>query len=244
MSQTTYLRYELLRTFRNRRFLFFSLGFPLLMYLLIAGANKSRSIEGIPFPLYYMTGMLAWGSIIAIVSAGTRISAERQVGWARQLRITPLRTSTYLRTKIICGYVMALLTIAALYIAGSSLSVHLGAGQWTKMTLILVVGLVPFAVLGITLGHVLKPDSLGPAVGGITTLFALFGGAWGPLFTGRVFVDIVKCVPSYWLVQSGKVALGGAGWPPAEAWVVVAAWTAVLARLAVHAYRRDTARLS
>jgi ABC-2 type transport system permease protein len=243
MSRTTYLRYELLRTFRKRRFLLFSLGFPLLMFLLIAGANKSKTLDGISFPLYYMTGMVSWGSMIAIISSGTRISAERQVGWARQLRITPLRTSAYFRSKIICGYVMALLTIVVLFIAGSTLDVHLEAGEWATMTLLLLVGLVPFAVLGIMLGHVLKPDTLGPAVGGVTTLFALFGGSWGPLFTGRTFVDIVKCIPSYWLVQSGKVALGGSGWPPVEAWVVLGAWTLVLARLAVLAYRHDTARL-
>jgi ABC-2 type transport system permease protein len=244
MSTSTYLRYELLRTLRNRRFLFFSLGFPLLMFLLIAGANKSKSIDGIAFPLYYMTGMVAWGSIIAIVSSGTRISAERQVGWARQLRITPLRTSTYFRSKIVCGYLMALLTIVVLYLAGSVMSVRLDARQWATMTLLLLVGLIPFAVLGIMLGHLLKPDSLGPAVGGVTALFALLGGAWGPLSSSTTFVDIVKCIPSYWLVQSGKVALGGSGWPPAQSWAVLAIWTAILAWLAVFAYRRDTARVS
>ncbi len=31
MSSSTYLRYELLRTFRNRRFLLFSLVFPLIL---------------------------------------------------------------------------------------------------------------------------------------------------------------------------------------------------------------------
>ena len=46
------------------------------------------------------------------------------------------------------------------------------------------------------------------------TLFALFGGAWGPLATSGVFLTIVKCLPSYWLVQAGKSALGGSGWPP------------------------------
>lgn len=244
MNHATYLRYELLRTVRNRRFLFFSLGFPLLMFLLIAGANKSKSLDGIAFPLYYMTGMVAWGSLVAIISSGTRISAERQVGWARQLRITPLRASSYFRSKIICGYVMALLTIAVLYLAGTALSVRLEAGQWATMTILILVGLVPFAVLGIMLGHLLKPDSLGPAVGGVTALFALLGGAWGPLSTGTTFVDIVKCIPSYWLVQSGKVALGGSGWPPVQAWVVMAVWTVLFARLAVLAYRRDTARLS
>jgi ABC-2 type transport system permease protein len=243
MSRTTYLRYEVIRTFRNRRFLLFSLGFPLVLFFTIAGANEHRSLDGISFPLYYMTGMVAWGSMIAMISSGARISSERQVGWTRQLRITPLRTSSYFQAKVFCGYLMALLTIVVLYLAGSALDVRLAAGQWATMTLLLLAGLVPFAVIGILFGHLLQPDSLGPAVGGVTALFALLGGAWGPLSTSRTYVDVVRCIPSTWLVQSGKVALGGSGWPPAEAWIVIAAWTLVLGRLAVLAYRRDTGRV-
>jgi ABC-2 type transport system permease protein len=243
VRHSTYLRYEVIRTSRNRRFMLFSLIFPLVLFLTIAGSNRHNHLDGVAFPLYYMTGMVAWGSTIAIISCGARIAVERQVGWTRQLRITPLRASAYFRAKIVCGYLMALLTIVVLYLAGSALDVRLTAAQWATMTVLLLVGLVPFAVLGILFGHLLTPDSLGPAVGGITALFALLGGAWGPLSTSRVFVDVVKCVPSYWLVQAGKTALGGSGWPPAQAWIVIVIWTAVLARLAVFAYRRDTARV-
>ncbi len=243
MSSATYLRYEVLRTFRNRRFFLFSLAFPLLIFLAIAGANRHAKVEGVALPLYFMTGMLAWGAMIGIISSGARIATERQLGWTRQVRVTPLRTSTYFEAKVLSGYLMAVVTIVVLYLAGSALGVRLDARQWAIMTLLLVVGLVPFALLGILAGHLLKPDSLGPAVGGVTALFALVSGAWGPLSTGRYYVDIVKCVPSYWLVQSGRVAFGGSGWPPAEAWIVIAVWSVVLARLAVLAYRRDTARV-
>lgn len=39
---TTYMRYEILRMFRNRRFFVFSLGFPIVLYYLIAGPNKDN----------------------------------------------------------------------------------------------------------------------------------------------------------------------------------------------------------
>lgn len=243
MSDRTYLRYEVVRTFRNRRFFLFSLAFPLVIFLAVGGANRHRTIEGISFDLYYMTGMVAWGSMIAIISSGARIATERQLGWTRQVRITPMRTSTYFEAKVLAGYLMALVTIIVLYLGGSALGVRLDARQWAVMTLLVLAGLVPFALLGIMAGHLLKPDSLGPAIGGVTALFALVSGAWGPLSTGRYYVDVVKCIPSYWLVQSGRVAFGGSGWPPAEAWVVIAAWSLALARLSVLAYRRDTVRV-
>lgn len=243
MSQLAYVRTEVLRTFRNRRFLFFSLGFPLVLFLTVAGANRSRSIEGIGFPLYYLAGMVSWGALIAVISSGSRIAVERQLGWVRQLRITPLRTRAYFASKVVSGYLMALLTIIILDLAATGLGVRLEARQWATMTLLLLVGLVPFAVLGILLGHLLRPDSLGPAVGGVTSILALLSGAWGPLSTGKSFVEAMKVLPSYWLVQSGRVAFGGSGWPPAEAWLVIGVWTLVLGRLAVLAYRRDTARV-
>jgi ABC-2 type transport system permease protein len=243
VRHSTYLRYEVLRTFRNRRFMLFSLAFPLILLLAIGSANRHATLDGISFPLYYMTGMASWGTMTAIISSGARIASERQVGWTRQLRITPLRPSDYFRAKILCGYLMVLFTLAVLYLAGSALGVRLAARQWATMTLLILVGLIPFAVIGIMFGHLLKPDSLGPAVGGLTALFAIFGGAWGPIATGSVFVAIVKCIPSYWLVQAGKSALGGSGWPPAESWVVIAIWSAIATRLAVVAYRRDTGRV-
>ncbi len=60
MTHATYLRYELIRTFRNRRFLIFSLAFPLILLLTIGSANRHARLDGIPFPLYFMAGMVSW----------------------------------------------------------------------------------------------------------------------------------------------------------------------------------------
>ena len=54
-----YIRFELLRTFRNRRFFVFSLGFPLVLYFLIAAPNRNEDNlggSGLSAPLYFMVG--------------------------------------------------------------------------------------------------------------------------------------------------------------------------------------------
>ena len=242
MTELTYLRYEVLRTWRNRRFLVFSLVFPLVLFLAIAGPHKHLTIEHISFPLYWMTGMIAWGTMVAVISSGARIAAERAAGWTRQLRITPLPTWSYFSAKIFCGYMMAIMSMAVLFAAGTFVGVRLDAVQWIVMIALLLAGLIPFAVMGIMFGHLLKVDSLGPAIGGVTSLFALLGGSYGPLITGGFFLSIVKFIPSYWLVQASKTALQGGGWP-LEAWIVIAAWTLVLSVLAVRVYERDTKRV-
>jgi hypothetical protein len=43
---TVYARYELMRTFRNRRFVVFSLGFPLVLCYAIAGPNRDEANLG------------------------------------------------------------------------------------------------------------------------------------------------------------------------------------------------------
>ena len=110
MSAATYTRYELLRTFRNRRFVIFSLGFPLVLYFLIAAPNRNESTSAAAGSLRRSTscvGLAAFGTMSAMLSSGARIAGERQVGWNRQLRITPLTTRNYFRAKVVTGYAMA-----------------------------------------------------------------------------------------------------------------------------------------
>jgi ABC-2 type transport system permease protein len=240
-SAATYTRYEILRSLRNVRFFAFSLVFPLTLFLLIATPNRHQVVDDIPFPLYYMTGMAAWGTMTAVIAGGARIALERSIGWNRQLRVTPLSTRTYFQSKILSGYLIALLSIVLLYTAGTALGVRLSAAHWATMTVMILIGLIPFAALGILLGHLLSPDSMGPAMGGITSLMALVGGAWGPVASGGFIRHLSELVPSYWLVQAGGTAIGGDLWP-AKGWIVLAVWTLVLTRLAVRAWRRDTQR--
>ncbi len=222
-----------------------SLVFPLILYFVIAGPNRNVSDfngTGIGAPLYYMVGLAAFGTMSAMLSCGARIATERAAGWNRQLRITPLSPRAYFRAKVLTAYMMAVISLLALYLAGVSLGVSLAASQWLKMTGLILVGLIPFAALGIWLGHLLTPDSIGPAMGGGISLLALLGGTWFPIENSGFLHDLAQDLPSYWLVQASHVAVGGAGWP-ARGWIVIAAWTVVLSALARRAYRRDTGRV-
>jgi len=242
MTGVTHVRFELVRTVRNRRLLAFSLALPLVLFYAVASAQRHAHTDGISFPLFSMVGMAAYGALFAAVGPGARIAVDRARGWTRQLRITPLPVRTYFVARVLTAYVVALPTLIVLYLAGASLGVHLSAGQYLEMTGWLLLGLAPIVVIGIILGHLLASDALAPAVGGVVVFFALFGGAWGRFFNGGVMSTLVKLLPSYWMVEAGHDAVHGGGWP-AEAWIVVAAWTVVLIPVAALVYRRDTRRV-
>jgi ABC-2 type transport system permease protein len=238
-----YLRSELVRLVRNRRFLVFSFGFPLLLFFLIATPNRNEHDlggTGLSAPLYFMVGLAAFGTMNSMLAGGARIAGERSIGWNRQLRLTPLPPRTYFRVKVLTAYATALASMLLLDLSGVALGVRLDAGEWARMTGLLVVGLVPFAALGIVIGHLASVESVGPIMGGSTALFAFLGGTWFPLGDGALH-SIGEALPSYWLVQASHVALGGGAWSR-TGWLVVAAWTVASAAVARWAYRRDTAK--
>lgn len=244
MSSATYTRYELLRTVRERRLMFFGFGFPLVLYFIIAVPNRHMQDfagSGVTAPLYYMVSLASFGTMMSMVSLGGRIAGEREAGWTRQLRITPLSPRSYLRAKVMTGYTMAALSLGLLYIAGAALGVSLSAGEWIRTTLLIAVALLPFAALGIGLGHLLTVDSVGPAIGGTVSLLALVSGTWFPITSGFLH-DLGQFLPSYWLVQAGRVSIDGQPWG-AMGWAVVLGWTVVLVAFAGWAYMRDTGRV-
>jgi ABC-2 type transport system permease protein len=247
-SSVTYARFDLLRVLRNRQGFIFSLIFPAIMYFILAAPNRddhnfggdATHHTGLFAPQYYMVGLLAFGAMVAVLSTGPRISAERVLGWNRQLRLTPLSTRSYLRVKVITGYLLAGISMALLYILGISFGVRLPFGSWVEMTALILVALVPFAILGVAAGHLLNDDAAGPALGGGVSLFALLGGSYFPITGSGVFVHICRLLPSYWLVQAGHIGLGADKPWGIEAWAVIAVWAIAAGALAAWAFRRDT----
>jgi ABC-2 type transport system permease protein len=244
MTGLVYARYELLRASRSRRFLIFSIGFPLVLYFVLAAPNRNIhdfAGSGISEPLYYMVGLASFGTMLTMISSGGRIAAERQAGWTRQLRITPLSVRAYFRAKVLTSYVLAITSLMLLYLAGSSLGVSLPAGRWLAMTGLILVALLPFAALGIMLGHLMTVDSIGPITGGMVSLLAIVSGVWFPITHGFLH-DVGQWLPSYWLVRAGRIAIHGQPWGT-QGWIVVIVWTIVLTALAGWAYRQDTNRV-
>jgi hypothetical protein len=79
------------------------------------------------------------------------------------------------------------------------------------LTALILVALLPFAALGITLGHLVNVESVGPLTGGLLAIPAFRSGTWFPLTHGFLY-DVGQYLPGYWLVQSSHIAIHGHAW--------------------------------
>lgn len=243
MRAVAYGRFELVRTFREGKLLLTVFAIPLILYLLDAPSNRhvhDFAGTGVPEPLYYMVGFASFSTMMAMMSAGIRIAGERQTGWTRQLRLTPLPTTAYLAAKVVTAYGMAAVSLGLLYASGLTFGVDLPVHTWLAMTGLIAIALLPIAGLGILFGHYVTTDAVGPVSAGVIVLMAIFSGTWYPITHGLA-QHIGEFLPSYWLVQAGRISQPGHGWT-AQAWIVVIVWTTALATLAALAYRRQMSR--
>ena len=244
MSAATYTGLELRRSLRNRRFFFFSLAFPLI-FLVIFGLSTRGSGDdfggtGISAMAFYLGGLASLSAMSAMIGGGNRISSERMSGWNRQLRLTPLKPWVYFASKLLVNYVVLLLSLVVLSLVALAFGAELHAVRWVEMVGLVALASIPFAGLGIGLGHLVKPDAMGPILGTSIGVLAFIGGTWYPP-TGTI-ATVGKLEPAWWIAAGGHVASGGPYWS-LQGWITIAAWSVAAVAFALWAWRRDTKRV-
>ncbi|GAA4529544.1 ABC transporter permease [Amycolatopsis samaneae] len=240
----TYLRLEILRIVRSPQFAIFTIGMPLVMFLLFGGLFGDTVLpNGTRSGVVTMMNMAAYGSMAGALFTGARVATERTEGWQRQLRVTPMRASSYLSVKVFSAMAMALPVVVVIFAAGMLRGEHLTAGQWVTALVSLWLGALPFAVLGLVAGLHGKGDTVGAVTGAMMLPLGMFGGLWMPL---QMLPDwmgtIARFLPSYWLGALGRSPLtheAGIG----TAVLVLAAWLVVPALVVLRRFRLDTAKL-
>jgi ABC-2 type transport system permease protein len=240
-----YLLAEVRRTFRNPRYLIFTLVMPLVLFVFFsATGNSSDTLGGISVAAYVMVSMATFGAMGGVFSTGGRIALERSTGWNRQLRLTSLSGRDYVISKAITGFTVAVPSLIVVFLAGAVIrGVHLAPERWLLVGVSVLLALLPIAALGIGLGYLARPDSLQAVSGGVIALMSMLGGLWIPIDSfPHWLVQIARALPMYWSAGAGRAALRGAwiGW---HGVLVLAIWTVVLGALAARAYVRDTAKV-
>ena len=176
-------RAELMRLFRNKRYFIFTVGFPVVLYLLV-GKNVSTTAYGISFAGYYMVAMATFGAFSgALTGNAQRIAQEKKDGWIRQLRLTPLPANGYVISKILVSMATTVPSIVIVLLLGRFYGhVHLAAPwQWLAIAVTIWFGATIFAALAVAIGYRYSPDQVQPIGILVYFAFAILGGLWFPL---------------------------------------------------------------
>jgi len=236
-----FLRFEIVRTLRNVRFLVFLIAFPVLLYLIYA--KQHGLSQGLTVATLLLVSMAVYtGMGSAMYASGPQLARERGNGWMRQLRISPISTPGWFAAKLIQAILLIIPGLAMLIALALTYGhVHLAAGRLGLLVAVLVLGTIPFCTIGLVIG--LMFDSQTAQVAQMITLLVLafLGGIfiqWSSLPHGMQLIG--KSLPSYHLAQLGWNAAAGRPLDLANV-AALAAWTAGLAALAVWRWRSEGA---
>jgi len=171
----------------------------------------------------------------ALFGVGCVLAIEREAGYLKLKRAMPAPGGAYLIAKmtmamVFAALVMSILLIAAL-LAGK---ITLSASQLVAMTLVLTIGALPFAALGLFLGAY-APANVAPAIANVIFL--------PMLWLSGLFIPLPKFLEPWAVIwpafHLNQVALGAAGlsefrsMPPAMSAGVLIGLTVIFAGLAI-----------
>lgn len=239
------IRLELTRALRNRRFMFFSVIYPSVLFLLIAGSAKAEDRvagTGLTLPTYMMVSMASFGALTAVLMGNSeRIAKERENGWVRQLRLTTLPGHGYVLAKTAGSAVVSLPSIVVVFaVAAVVKDVRLDAWQWVALTFAIWAGSLVFAALGVALGYLASGDAVRPITMIVYFGLSILGGLWMPTTTFPGWLQsIAKWVPTHAYASLGR-AIEQSQAPAAKDVVVLVFFFALFTGGAAWLYRKDT----
>ncbi|MGW4819765.1 ABC transporter permease [Streptomyces sp. NPDC004227] len=239
------IRLEVARALRNRKFLFFSVLYPSILFLIIAGkADGVTQVDGtgLTVPTYMMVSMASFGALTAVLMGNSeRIAKERESGWVRQLRLTPLPGRGYVLAKTAGAAVVSLPSIVVVFVVAAAVKqVRLEAGQWLALTGAIWAGSLVFAALGVAIGYLATGDAVRPITMIIYFGLSMLGGLWMPSTTfPRWLQNIAEWLPTHAYAALGR-AIEESQAPHAKDLAILVVFFALFAGGAAWLYRKDT----
>ncbi|MEV6946024.1 ABC transporter permease [Streptomyces sp. NPDC051172] len=236
------IKLELTRALRNRKFLFFSVIYPSVIFLLVSNQTGKVDGTGLSVASYVMVSMASFGALTAVLMGNSeRIAKEREGGWVRQLRLTTLPGRGYVLAKTASAAVVSLPSIVVVFLVAAAVrGVRLDAWQWFALTGAIWAGSLVFAALGVAIGYLATGDAVRPIT--MITYFGLsiLGGLWMPSSTFPQWLqDIAKWLPTHAYAALGR-AIEQSRSPETKDLALLVVYFVLFAGGAAWLYRKDT----
>lgn len=230
---------ELLRDPIN---LFFGLGFPLVLLLLLSVINSNIPPEA-NNPLFAIQnlapGIATFGPVFMALFSGMLLSKDRTSSFLMRLFTSPMTSVDF-----ILGYTLPMLVFAAAQGIITFAAATLYGFTLNMDALLAIVVLMPITVLFVGVGLLCGCLMNDKAVGGIcgamlTNVMGWMSGIWFPLdLVGGAFRTVSEALPFYHAAQAAVAAANGSYGEILPHVAVVLVYAAVIYVMAVVAFRR------
>lgn len=209
MKMLTFANRNIKEILRDPLNLFFGLGFPIVLILLLSAIQAN-----VPVPLFeigHLTpGVTVFGLSFMTLFSATIIAKDRGSSLLQRLYTTPLSAMDF-----IIGYTLPILPVAVAqsavcYLVAIVLGLDLSINIVCAIVLIIPVALL-YVSLGLLCGSVFTDKQVGGVCGALlTNLSAWLSGIWFDLdLVGGVFKRIAYLLPFVHAVEMERAALAG-----------------------------------
>ncbi len=209
MRVLTFAQRNVKEILRDPLNLFFGLGFPLILLMLLTVIQKNIPVT--MFEINSLTpGITVFGLSFITLFSATLIAKDRESAFLQRLYTTPLKSFEF-----ILGYMLPLLPIAI----GQSLVCYIVAiplGLTVNINIIYaVIGIIPMAIfniaLGLLCGSILGVKQVGGLCGALlTNVSAWLSGVWFDLnLMGGSFKKIAYLLPFVHAVETERALFNG-----------------------------------
>jgi ABC-2 type transport system permease protein len=228
-------RLQVLELVRYPGFTLATLGFPTLLFVLF-GLPRAHAQAELLLASYAAFAVLGVG----FFQFGVSIAIERATPWQSWLRTLPAPAFSRLAGRVLAALFFACASsglVIATVLATTPASLTLE--RWLRLLAALLLGSVPFVVLGLAIAYWASPKSALPVANVLYMLLAYAGGLWtGPGDLPRWVRHVSPYTPTR---QWGDVlwpSVTGVPWRVSH-WLFLGAYALLFGSAAAWGYRRD-----
>ncbi len=225
-------RCEFLRVLREPAFAIPVLAFPAMFYLLFGVMLTEDDAQA----RYLLASYGAFGVIgAALFGFGVTIAQDRENGYLRFKQVLPTPPGALLLAKMAMAMLFATIIALLLALIAATLGgVRLPPMQWLLLAVIDILGVLPFAAIGMYVGALVGGNAAPALLNVLYLPMAFLSGLWLPLSMLPALIGkIAPLWPAYHLGQLALKVVGfDAGQPVWMHLLVLAGFTAVFFALA------------
>ena len=246
MRMVLFAKRNIKEILRNPVNFFFSLGFPLVLLVLLSIINAAIPPEAknTMFQIQNLApGLAMFGSVFMALFAGMLLSKDRTSSFLMRLFTSPMTAADFILGYTLPMLVMTIVQAAITLLAAGAfgLDIHINilfAISMTAVTSLFFVG------TGLLFGSLLNEKAVGGVCGALLTNIAgWLSGVFIPIdLIGGAFKTITHILPFYHSTEAIRISLGGNFSRMLPHLIVVIGYTIVIFTLAIITFNRKMNR--